>query len=147
WGPRLRWPPPFGKRAPEPACEARAPGGTHMQHVPPVESRLPIDLDELLRSELSLRYELTGVLGSGGFGTVYRAVHRNTGQNVAVKVLRTARDWSPSALEKQVARFEREASLCSELLHPNIVRLLERGQPNTGVCFAIYEYVPGRTLA
>lgn len=118
-----------------------------MQHVPSVDGCLPFDFDELLRSELSLRYELTGVLGRGGYGTVYRAVHRNTGQNVAVKVLRTARDWSPSTLEKQVARFEREASLCAELLHPNIVRLLERGQPNAGVCFAIYEYVPGRTLA
>ncbi|MEZ4307260.1 MAG: TOMM system kinase/cyclase fusion protein [Polyangiaceae bacterium] len=94
---------------------------------------------------LSPRYDIRDRLGSGGFGSVYRAIDARTGQSVAVKVLRPQASWSPAAVAAQVARFEREATLCAALQHPNVVRLLDRG--HTGeLYYAVYELVPGETL-
>ncbi|HZN95787.1 MAG TPA: TOMM system kinase/cyclase fusion protein, partial [Myxococcales bacterium] len=85
-------------------------------------------------------------LGSGGFGFVYRAVHANTGQEVAIKVLRRHAGWTPQMAASQVARFEREADLCAGLQHPNIVRLIDKGRTPGELYYAIYELVPGQTL-
>ncbi len=115
-----------------------------------------LDLSTQLAIVLSPAYRVRDKLGSGGFGSVYRAVHSNTGQNVAVKVLRLQAAWTPAVAANQIARFEREAALCAALHHPNIVRLLDQGHtkasPGTtqgaggAFYYAIYEYVPGETL-
>jgi TOMM system kinase/cyclase fusion protein len=105
--------------------------------------------DELavqLTAALAPQYQVQDKLGSGGFGSVFRAVHVNTGQSVAVKVLRPQAAWTPTAVAAQIARFEREATLCAALHHPNIVRLLDKGHTAGDLYFAIYELVPGETL-
>ncbi|RJS15982.1 TOMM system kinase/cyclase fusion protein [Corallococcus sp. H22C18031201] len=89
------------------------------------------------------RYEVLSKLGEGGYGQVYRARQRATNQEVAVKVLRAPQAESAH----QVARFQREMQLCSQLYHPNIVRLIDSGQSEESVLFTVFEYVPGRTLA
>src|SRR5262249_57738179 len=63
------------------------------------------------------------------FAQVYRAVQRSTGQDVAVKILTP--DVRPDAdpIQLQIARFRREVQLCAYLRHPNIVRLMDSGQP------------------
>jgi TOMM system kinase/cyclase fusion protein len=103
-------------------------------------------LAEQLSAALAPHYKVRDKLGGGGFGSVYRAVHGNTGQDVAIKVLRLNASWSPQATAAQVARFEREADLCAGLRHPNIVRLLDRGRAPADLYYAIYELVPGETL-
>ncbi|MFY1829251.1 serine/threonine-protein kinase [Myxococcus fulvus] len=103
-------------------------------------------LAEQLGAALAPHYEVHEKLGSGGFGAVYRAVHANTGQDVAVKVLRRQSSWSARVAASQVARFEREADLCAGLQHPNIVRLIDKGHTSTDLYYAIYERVPGETL-
>jgi TOMM system kinase/cyclase fusion protein len=116
--------------------------------VSPLE-RMLVDADEglaaRLTAALSPHYEVRESLGSGGFGSVFRAIHGETGQSVAVKVLRTQTGWTPAAVAAQVARFEREATLCAALHHPNIVRLLDKGHVGD-LYYAIYELVPGETL-
>jgi TOMM system kinase/cyclase fusion protein len=102
-------------------------------------------LDELTRA-LAPRYLVRDRLGSGGFGSVYRAVHANTGQEVAIKVLRRHASWTADIAAAQVARFEREADLCAGLQHPNIVRLIDKGRTPDDLYYAIYELVPGQTL-
>ncbi|HEU4410482.1 MAG TPA: TOMM system kinase/cyclase fusion protein [Polyangiaceae bacterium] len=108
-----------------------------------------------LAGALAPHYELRSKLGSGGFGSVFRAVHRNTGQEVAVKALRPQGGRSAHEAAARIARFEREAELCAGLRHPNIVRLLDRSAQGPGgggerapdeLCYAIYELVPGETL-
>src|SRR5262249_18435917 len=42
--------------------------------------------------------------------------------------------------------FRREMRLCAELAHPNIVRLIDSGQSEDGMLYAVFEYVPGSTL-
>jgi len=61
-------------------------------------------------------YEITGLLGAGGMGEVYRARDPRLNRDVAIKVL-------PVALaddSERLARFEREAQVLAALNHPNI---------------------------
>jgi serine/threonine protein kinase len=61
-------------------------------------------------------FEITGRLGSGGMGEVYRARDTSLGRDVAIKVLPDAFARDPDRL----ARFEREAHLLASLNHQNI---------------------------
>jgi serine/threonine protein kinase len=56
-------------------------------------------------------YEITGQIGAGGMGEVYRATDPNLGRQVAIKVLPDAIAHDP----ERVARFEREARTLATL--------------------------------
>jgi len=86
------------------------------------------------------RYRIKAMIGSGGFGRVYRAVEQRLNRDVALKVMMSADD------ESMQARFEREARLVAELNHPHIVTLYEYSTLSDGrLCLAL-EYVEGTTL-
>ncbi|GLX00619.1 serine/threonine-protein kinase [Microtetraspora sp. NBRC 16547] len=70
-------------------------------------------------SEVSLgsRYVLLDEIGAGGMGTVWRARHRETGETVAVKLLRE----SLTGDQDLVLRFVQERNVMRTLRHPNIV--------------------------
>ena len=61
-------------------------------------------------------YEIVGLLGRGGMGSVYRATDPGLGRDVAIKVL--SREFSIDG--STLKRFEREAKLLASLNHPNI---------------------------
>lgn len=103
-------------------------------------------LNQELRRELAREYDIRERIGQGGFGAVYRGVHRRTHQEVALKVLRPVVNGGYRQMRSRVARFEREAELCANLNHPNIVRLLDRGKLGREQCYAVFELVPGETL-
>jgi CheY-like chemotaxis protein/HPt (histidine-containing phosphotransfer) domain-containing protein len=65
------------------------------------------------------RYEITGYLGRGGMGAVYRTVDRKTGKEVAVKLL--FREPSPAV----VARFQNEMQAMARVVDANVVRIFE----------------------
>ena len=69
-------------------------------------------------------FELTAGLGRGAMGRVWRAVHRGTGTQVAVKVLlaRAAEE------EENRVAFRREVRAVARLDHPHIVRVFDYGQ-------------------
>jgi len=64
-------------------------------------------------------YEVTGQIGVGGMGEVYRATDTSLGREVAIKVLPEAVSEDPDRL----ARFEREARTLASLNHPNIAQI------------------------
>jgi len=90
---------------------------------------------------LAGRYVLTGVLGTGGMATVWRATDNVLGRDVAVKVL------SPqyAADGGFLARFEREARHAARLSHPRLVTVFDSGVDD-GVAFIVMELVAGPTL-
>lgn len=86
-------------------------------------------------------FHVESELGSGAMGFVYRAVRRDTGQRVAIKVIA----YGLLANETAVKRFEREADILKQLRHPNIVRFIGTGSYKR-TPFFIMEYVEGESL-
>ena len=86
-------------------------------------------------------YEIVDVLGKGGMGTVYRAIHRRMDRTVALKVLRPEISRDPSLRQ----RFEREVRAVARLSHPNIVAALDAREED-GVYCLITEFIEGDDL-
>jgi len=90
----------------------------------------------------SARYEFQKPIGSGGVGTVYRALDRRTQELVAIKVLKYRLSDNPTLHQRLALEFK---AAC-ELEHPNIVRAL--GFENDGeISYLVYELVEGGSLA
>ena len=70
------------------------------------------------------RYEILGVLGSGGMGIVFKARQRSLNRLVALKMIRTGIQDDPNLL----ARFRIEAETVARLDHPHIVQIHELGE-------------------
>jgi serine/threonine protein kinase len=87
-------------------------------------------------------YEITGPLGAGGMGEVYRARDTRLGRDVALKVLPA--DVAGDADRR--ARFEREARAVAALSHPNILALFDIGL-DADTLFVVTELLDGETLA
>jgi serine/threonine protein kinase len=104
------------------------------------------DENALQDSQWLERYELGARIAAGGFGDIYQATQRSTGQEVAVKVLRLDREEGEEARER-LERFHRETRLCAALHHPNIVRLIDSGRASAGAVYAVFELVSGNNLA
>jgi serine/threonine-protein kinase len=87
-------------------------------------------------------YEVLGVLGQGGMGTVLRGRHPALGVVRAIKVLEARR--GPDAA-RAAARFEREARSLAGISHPNVVHIHESGLEGGAPWFAM-DLVEGETL-
>lgn len=98
----------------------------------------------LAEGSLESAYEILATIGQGGFGVVYKARQRATGQLVAIKTVlpRSAPDRS----EKVIARFLRETQLCAQLYHPNIVQLIDAGTTKGGDLYTVFAFAPGKSL-
>jgi hypothetical protein len=88
---------------------------------------------------LAGRFEILGIAGRGGMGTVFRARDRLAKCDVALKVLSAAAMHS-------VARFEREAAILAGLRHPNIVEYVTHGATPDGIHYLVMAWVPGESL-
>lgn len=89
------------------------------------------------------RFRILSELGSGGFGTVYKAEQTDLGRVVALKVLNADSLLDP----KQRDNFRREAKLLSGLHHINIVEVYSFGISPEGLPYIAMEFVAGNTLA
>ncbi|XYI00167.1 serine/threonine-protein kinase [Sorangium sp. So ce1128] len=87
------------------------------------------------------KYRVDRILGSGGTGMVVDASHLAPPQRVAVKLL--LGDRSPARAE----RFLRDARAASQLKGEHIARVLDVGQLDSGVPYAVTEHLEGRDLA
>jgi serine/threonine-protein kinase len=87
------------------------------------------------------KYKVTGVLGRGGMGLVYRAFDQNLGREVAIKTLTEGFAGDAEMLE----RLYEEAKKTSKLKHPNIVTIYDLGEQDS-FPYIVMEYVAGDAL-
>jgi serine/threonine protein kinase len=85
------------------------------------------------------KYEITGEIGDGGFGKVYRARDSSVGRDVAIKVIRHS---LPASL---VARFRADAAALAKLRHQNIVTIYDFGEDG-GYPYIVTELIEGKDL-
>lgn len=89
------------------------------------------------------RFRILEILGTGGFGTVYRALQENIGRDVALKFLTPVVAKDPINVE----RFRREAFHVSQLRHPNTITLYDYGQTEDDLAYMVMEFLDGTGLS
>ena len=89
------------------------------------------------------KYALGRVLGEGGMGVVYEAMHLRLRQKCAIKILQ------PGVLKNDqvVARFEREARAAATIKNPNVVQVLDVDVTPQGLPYMVMELLQGHDLA
>ena len=88
------------------------------------------------------KYELTGILGEGGMGVVYKGRHVLLDKPVAVKILHERYAKRHGAVKK----FLHEAKAASRTRHPNIVDVTDFGQAPGNMVYLVMEYLEGISL-
>lgn len=86
-------------------------------------------------------YRVVRVLGQGGMGTVYQAIHAKSNEPVAIKVIAS----NLAQHQRFRRRFDAEIQTLIKLKHPNIVQLIGFGEER-GLLFYSMEYVDGENL-
>jgi serine/threonine protein kinase len=84
-------------------------------------------------------YEITGKIGAGGMGAVFKALSKEDGRPVALKVI----NFLKAPPRKMIDMFQREAWTTNRFNHPNVVKIHHVGESN-GIHFIAMEYIPGR---
>jgi hypothetical protein len=90
---------------------------------------------------LASRYEILDSLGDGGMGLVYRARDRETGEVLALKLLRPEIARDPAMME----RFKDELRLARRITHKNVCRIYDFNRVDD-VAYITMEYVDGESL-
>jgi Serine/threonine protein kinase len=93
--------------------------------------------------DLGPRYDILGLVGTGGMGTVWKVHDKELGEDFAIKVLKPELVTDETALK----RFQKEANLASELTHANIAAIFGPGEDGSGRPYIIMRYVDGESLA
>lgn len=110
----------------------------------PIPENAPAELQspsQMLPASIG-RFTIQGLLGSGAFGKVYRAVDPQLGREIAVKVPLATATLSPQ--EKD--RFLKEARSAATINHPNVCQIFEVGE-HSGRPYIVMAIVPGQSLA
>ncbi len=138
---------PFRDRPPTPRTPATPVAQvTHVAHVDPWRSTdWASDSDEgdlpwKPGQVVAGHYEIRHLIGRGGYGAVFAATQRVSGQAVALKMLHRGHD------PKGARRFEREAQVLARLQHINTVRVLDAGHDADGGMYLAMELLAGETL-
>jgi serine/threonine protein kinase len=89
------------------------------------------------------RYQVTGVLGKGAFGVVYRGHDTELERDVAIKIPRPER----IARGADVEAYLDEAKIVAKLSHPGIVQVFDFGRTDDGRPFVVSQFVRGGNLS
>lgn len=101
----------------------------------------PLFADPFIGFVLEERYRITELIGTGGWGKVYRARHVTLDMDLAVKIVHEHHLKDKQGLK----RFEQEAQLLSRVENQHIVRIIDHGL--SPAPFIVMEYVPGTPLS
>lgn len=97
----------------------------------------------LVGATLVEKYRLDALVGVGGMGAVYSALHLGIERRVAVKVLLPHLSLNNPRI---LGLFEREAKIAGRLTHENIVDVKDAGQTPDGIAYLVMEWLGGSTL-
>ncbi|HEX6708343.1 MAG TPA: serine/threonine-protein kinase [Albitalea sp.] len=92
------------------------------------------------------KYPITGVIGEGAMGVVYKAFDPVIERPVAIKTIHRSLSGPDGSDSSYAARFRNEAQAVGRLSHPGIVAIYEYGE-DADTAFIAMEYVEGRTLS
>lgn len=98
-----------------------------------------MDVPELIAG----RFRIEGEIGTGGMGTVYRAIHLGLERPVAIKIIKREFAADPDVAD----RFLREARTMARLRHMRAAMIFDAGNLPDGRHFIIMEFVNGVTLS
>jgi serine/threonine protein kinase/Tol biopolymer transport system component len=87
------------------------------------------------------QYQITGTVGAGGMGQVYRAHDSRLNRDVAIKVL--PKGFAADA--DRLRRFDGEAKTLAALNHPNVLSIFDTGI-HEGAPYLVSELLEGKTL-
>lgn len=104
-------------------------------------SKNPVSSSQTRRPRKLGRFEIHSVLGSGGFGKVYKAYDPSLDRFIALKVPMHVSDG-----DHRMTRFIAEAKAAARLQHPNIVATYEAGKAGNTYYIAT-EYIDGELLS
>ena len=105
------------------------------------EDRSEFDLPPGTIITLSKRFQVSGPLGEGGMGKVFKAFDPFMNRYVALKVMKV------DVPESEKRRFRLEARLCGSFSHPNLVRVLDVGTTKEhGLFWFAMEFLEGRDI-
>jgi CHASE2 domain-containing sensor protein/predicted Ser/Thr protein kinase len=91
------------------------------------------------------RYQVTGTLGKGAMGLVYKGIDPAINRPVALKTIRLDFVNDPAEFEELKERLYREAQAAGKLSHPNIVTIYDVGSEGP-LQYIAMEYLEGQTL-
>lgn|GEM_PF-1836331 len=95
--------------------------------------------DSFIGRRVAGRYAVTGTIGAGAMGAVYRARQLWLDRDVALKILKQQGSQNPRARR----RLHREARVVARISHPNVVQVHDYGETEAGEPFLVMELVPG----
>ena len=98
--------------------------------------------DDLIGEILDDKYRLEALVGAGGMGRVYQAVHESLNRRVAIKLLHPVFIGDAQAL----SRFHREARVAASIGHHNICEVYDIGESN-GFPFLVMPLLEGVSLS
>lgn len=97
----------------------------------------------LVGRTLASKFRLDALVGVGGMGAVYYAYHTALDRRVAFKILQPNLALGNA---RTIDLFEREARLAGQLIHENIVLVLDAGLATGDIAYIAMEWLDGRTL-
>ena len=120
------------------------------EYIEPSRERERVDLELIANDnaihehvvDLREQYTLGELIGEGGMGHVYKAVHKRSQKTFAIKILKAELAEEAASLK----RFQSEVDLVSHLDHRNLANVYDTGTTDDGKPYIVMDLIDGSSL-